>query len=691
MTEKDQNFVNSGYFFVPGSFAPLSPFANAKSSCLLQLNVLPEVLSFSFSNDMNLLVACQKNGVITYEEPETVDETAGVVTHWAQKNETCTVIADSDGGFFENDFPIVTHWNNTLNNGKGGVEFGARGQIGNFLDTNAESPYWFSDEFAIFSDDVNARLPAYEKYIGENYAATAVPDINAIIDSDILLRETGFPVVHKNYPWALDTNAPIEKQIHENIPAFQIAYAVATGVASDKKTLSTFILPPDWNSTQTTPYPVFVASFHGIYGPTNSNYELTFLKMIGKLQNEGFGSSIGIIWGGGGPQMSTYDNASLLFSYAETRLGINPHKIIITGGSKGGQTALSLASDPYHSNYTVLFLASFSPAVKFGEQAFNFIDTTYNAGPSESALATGYKYSWKPDWTDPENGLTGPQLLLQNSLNTIDEETADSLSPFSDLFVSSLVSKGTKVYYDIGTHDHFHPVSIELAYAEKLKNFGVPLHFRINYRAGHTGDSQRDLRETLENAMKDVLLNREIQMDEGTFHYRRKSEEEYDQLVPFNPAHEPIVFEGPKLTAFGLRSSFVFSGGAGNIIDLNVYKIDDNQWTASQTVTREYLEPFLSQRIILDSNYPIETKTNHLTIPADGSVAAGYYIFDVWFSRDGGNTFTQIPPEYIPQVNVPKQPVMIILPSVPETWSGGTLIALSENGRGWGLSSDQLD
>jgi hypothetical protein len=688
-----------GTIFVPDSFVPLSPFIEANPGSDPYAIILPvrsDILSFASNSGLSIQVVCS-SGTIAYSDPSALDETGGLVVLETTQTGDCAVVGDSDDGFFENDFPIVTHWNQNLNAGKGGFEPGSADSTPVFGDSDVLSPYSYSSDFAPFSDDPDTILPGYEQYIAENFATGTITGLQAVTDSDTVLQETGFPVVHKNYPWALDTKAPIEKQVRENIPAFQIAHAYLIAVEPDKSSLATFILPPFWNSNPSTKYPVLFNGFYDIHSSSYAGYAVKFMNIIGRAVNNGTGTAMGALWNGGGASVSiaqsrsAYDNASLLFSTAESLLGADTDKVVAIGGSRGAHTALMVASNPYHDNYSVKFALAMSPPIKFGDHALDYSDTTYNAVLGSVSGTDGYKYAWQIGWVDPVTGLTGRELFLRNLLNTTDKSTANNLGIWSDTHINSLKNRGTKVLLTAGSNDHFMPLNIEVEYAQKLKEMGVPVRFELNYRFGHGGIEQYEW-ETFENAVTAVLKNEEVPLEEGIFHYRRESEENYQNRAPFFPASQPIVLEAPKLVAFGERNAFVFVGGPNVQINLKVYKIDDNAWLSGSTIVKDYQDLFLSQSVTLPaSTYPISTAVNHLTIPTDGSVASGFYIYELYFARPGETLFTKIPASAIPQPSAPPFPVLQVIPSEVATISGSQMIVLSEDGRAWGLSSDTID
>src|SRR5207249_4563089 len=106
-----------------------------------------------------------------------IDETSGDVVRFIW-NKPCPgryVVASESIAY---EFPLVTHWKQTLNKGRGGREIGGTDTVSSrpgFYDSNSkspQSPLW-SRRNALFSSDniaPNAYLPAFERYPGEGYS-----------------------------------------------------------------------------------------------------------------------------------------------------------------------------------------------------------------------------------------------------------------------------------------------------------------------------------------------------------------------------------------------------------------------------------------------------------------------------------------------------------------------------------------
>jgi hypothetical protein len=687
---------NEGGVFVPGVFVPLSGFVESNPNSedyAITLQVNKDILDYIDSSGSMIGVACN-DGILSFNFPSYVDYINGSVVYISDKFENCTVVSSTPSRVFENDFPIVTHWRADLNWDKdhyrGGFEIGASDELPVVLGNDSSSPYFLNSEYAIFSDDPYRNPPVADYGIGvsENFAITSIDSFWAVNDSNTVLKETGYPVIHRNYPWALNSSSLSERQVNEEVPAFQVLHAHMIAVSPDKGSIATFLLPPNWTRAPLNPYPILFNTFYDLHGGSYRGHGTYYMNIAGGLQNDDKGQVMGVLWSGDHPyNPSFYDNAEILFGVASS-LGGDPHKIVVTGGSRGGTLGLRLASNP-SDNYTVALAVVYGVVNKIGEHVCNYSSVTYFGALGSISMTAGYKYSWKSGWKNPVSNLSLCESVLKVFINSTDQEQGDHVGLWGNESVQNLKNKGTKVILVQGTHDHFIPMNLHVKYLDKLVDAGIPLEARIYYRFGHSNMAQ-DRTFLLENGLTELLGNREISISEGTFHYRRESEENYQVPVLFDPVNQPIVFEAPKYVSWGQTFPFVFIGDSNTTVELSVYKINDSLWEENETVLKESQEDFFNFNFTFeDSLNPIETSEKFVVLPADGSVLSGHYLYEVFFTRQGENR-TKLPEESVPYPSVPKHPVFEILEEEYDI-SGSSLHSLGEETRIWGMSSEMID
>lgn len=716
-TEDTMVFSNNPIYdilFVPDRYVPLSEFvkrdADTGNSLILDVNI--DILKY-IGDDISIA----RNTVEGIEliPPTTKNNISGKVTFDSPPLGVFTVVS----GAFINDFPIVTHWDK-LSGSKGGPKQGAYDQVGPLIDTdftlvidtdstlavpprpvsdNSNSPckpfsgtgiyYYNTDICALFSGDPvnpNAKVPGYERYVGEDYAISKISNTTAIWMSNEILKNSGYPVVHLNQP-----------DPQEDAPVFQVLHSQLIAKQSDKGSLATIILPPHWVSNPTKRYPILFNGFYDInenFANVNAGIGLRFMKIIDQLLNEGSGSIIGILWNGGGAtasitmQRSAYDNVSLLFSRAKTEWGADSDAIVVTGVSRGGVTALIVASNPYYNNYKVKYAIASAPGEKFGAHVTDFANPTYPAIFSVLTYTTGYKYAWQPGWTETGTGLPARELFLKNLIEEItDKYVADSqYSAISDEYIKVLKANGTKVVLAVGTHDVFIPFSPHIEYVEKLRSKGIPVRFEINYRSGHDARS-RGGDELLKEVMRKVISgSNDTSFEKGTVYYKRSGSL---GMAKFNPTsgNLPIFLEAPKEMIWGENISMTVVGGSGTQFEIKIWKIDDDKWN-SQIVEKGKQFGNTISGTLLALPYSEITSYDYIeTVPS--TMLAGYYLYELRYSVDGGNTWANA--DKIPQSGA-QQPVLLVREDISgisnmDGSQRSSQLSGSSN-QAWGLSSE---
>jgi hypothetical protein len=295
--------------------------------------------------------------------------------------------------------------------------------------------------------------------------------------------------------------------LQDALPVFQLVHAFevdppddALGYedgdyAGNEHSLATFFLPPSWTRDPSEAYPVL---FHGFYDLNLS----TFNPIVGLAMIEALGDvyahaesrvAIGIVWNGGGAaaaatfNRSAYANAAELFAQAAELLDADPERIVSTGGSRGGTTALAIASNPYGYDYTVRFAHARAPQVRVGTTYPEFFDPTFSGLTTNILQHSGYVDSWEACWYPTGNQFErGRTLALETVFGTDDiDDIDDFLSIDSPPFRERLKCERTEVVLRVGTHDYFGSAALVAEYADHLRDEGVPLLFEIYYRAGH--------------------------------------------------------------------------------------------------------------------------------------------------------------------------------------------------------------
>jgi hypothetical protein len=696
----------AGKVFVPGQYTPLSLYQEKVTSNAetLRFTVHVEVMSYVLAKNLAGFVAHQNpSGVVSYMSPTSFNPATGEVFLSTNLPGKYVIVADG----FKNDFPVVTHWKQSLNAGRGGFEYGATDGIGkidyiaetgsffgstDLFDENPENPYVFkSDKYALFSNDPlepNARVPGPERYVGENYSVYAVTDIAAVALAAQFLEQTGYPLIHRNFPWANWKQGPLDKQTLNDLPAFQLAHNLVLAAYEDKPSLFTLLLPPRWSDVGSQTYPVLFNGFYDINENTFLANGLSFGKVIGQSLAKGQPGAIGVFWNGNGAfasqtlTFSSYFNSAYFFYVASLMFKADPQNVITFGISRGGSTALLTAANPFFNNYIVKYAISYCSPGYIGQIATEWLSTNFPGLYGNLGWATGYKYSYRSDFTDPVTGLKGPQMFLFNTTGFSEPYIADILSPPSDWMLTSLKAKGTQVHLGTGTSDIFIPTAQGIDIANQLKKHQIPFSWSIGHRGGHTyfDDELAPVIKAL-----DALSGVSVPSFSGVKHYRRASESinDVNNMIEFSPS-QYLEASLPKKAWPGQRVRLGISGQGSQIFAVAIQKIQDSAWLNSQQIIVEGAIKY----IVVDqlSGSDIQYKSFDWTL--DPTLLSGMYVYFLVHSRDNGASWSLIDFSKVPQPLEPRFSVFEVLaseltiPNIEISRSFNTFFT----DRGWGLS-----
>lgn len=682
-------------FFVPDNYVPVSEFFSSG----VEVQIPMTLLDFVRERQQQIRVAYWDGCKTEFLKPDRLDLEQGTVGLSGKSSGAFTVVLEN----FVNDFPVVTHWNAKINNNRGGFWQGAADGVGKLdidldnqtvinekpiYDQNFASPYTFlTDRYMFFSEkSLNEKVPGYERYIGENYSLFQVTDKLALWLSGKALKETGYPILYKNYP---------DFELQENIPAFQIVNNYIVAWNEETPSLATFVLPPFWRADTQKHYPILFSGFYDSNENTFQTIGPCFLNILGNVLRETGEPVVGILWNGGGSigartfQHSAFHNLSELFGIAAQEFSGDTDNIVAVGGSRGGITALVAASNSYHDNYRIKYAVSYNPIVRFGEQEWEMPNPTCPLVYSAITEDTGYKLAWMRNWRDQISELTGEALFLNNLFGTCDRSVANEvLCPASKQFAKSVSEKGTKVFLAAGTHDAFATKDGIIDFADLLRSHGVQVHLQFGYRFGH--NNATNLYDTAGGFLKDIILGKEKELS-GISHYRRCSKDaaEWEKSEQFSPKRQPVFFEGPKKAALGDKAVINIVGEAGMSYALKLYKIEDPAW-----LEHKQLVVLDEGRILVEG--VLEAKTRNLNgisyfkslIGFDCSYIKGFYLYELCYTLCDTREWVKIPAENVPQPGVEAYPVLELLNHYPAV-SGIEMGRMQDvKAIGWGLSEE---
>lgn len=675
------------FFAPPNGEVPLSQFTSGDGTNDVVLQVRPEILQWIATNGGTIQVFDENGSPVPVLNQDNVSgeieclPPAGV-----------GVVATSallKNHFLGTDQAIVTHWDSSLNGGRGGHLPDATDGIGahRYPSSLSQSPdiynadpahrddsiildpqiladpedamYWFkTQDYALFSDGsetianpepASLHRPGYERYIGENWSLRSVSDLALIRMSDTSRHCTGLPVAHRNPTpaFAAPGTVPETQRLQSGLPIFQVVHAYiveyehpgTSGGAEDS--LATFLIPPFWTEAQQNAYPVAFHAFYDIHDNTLGT-GVGLLKDIGRLYLNHGEQAVGILSNGGGStcsltqQQSIYRNVAKLFDDASDPLalglGIDRKSVVVTGGSRGATAGLALSSSPYADAYTFEadYVLASNPTTQPGDGIDNHQNPTYPLIQANGSIATGYAGGWKPGFVGA-GGLTGEELALQTLYGSTDFVAVDAnLANGSQAFIDELDAKRTRVYLRLGTHDTTHPFEHMTEYHEDLLSAGVRTRFEIGYRLGHGFATNAcptfyDLLERVATSQSPPAS------EEGTYHYRPDTVAEEHAYVgqQFDPVRAPVIVEAALNPALDQTFTINVSAPPGTRYEIQLLSLVDSSWFPSGAITPapgEWFIPWFIGATPFTTTPGVEmTSTTHQV-----SVPSGFGFEGVW-------------------------------------------------------------
>ncbi len=636
----DQGQSDPAAIFVPGDRVPLSKFKTVGGTgnpVLVQFDLPPGLLAWLVNNpggsgykgleiaslapggSVNILPmptnATDNGTTISF----TVSPPAGLLTSFV-------VVSRK----FKNQFPIVTHWSNSLNAGKGGFSLGASDDIG-APHPNCQTTvgYTFDDCKYNFDDGsgqpgvIDAKFAGYERKMNENHTFK-LTDLDAINFSDWCRATTKYPIQNENGNSALYRHDwPIFQIIH----AYHVYYqhhkqinGTCTEVPGREDSLATFILPPTWKSFpvpgEQQYYPVVLTSLYDLHGATTGFPGKETIKALEQFLTTKSKIAVGIVTNGGGANATLVMNESILmnvrklFEEARSIIRADPERVIIHGGSRGGTAALALAANPIPIGGTqcsahpwpstvvkAKFVVASNPTLFPGQNLGCAVGPGFPLVTENIELASGFQGGWKPNATWPSTlpGYIPPfpsalDLAMETLFGSKDQAVLDgSFGNGADRFIDSLKANGTSVILRVGTHDIAKPIAHPIRYYAKLLQKNVPVRFEISHRFGHhyavfTRSNVapflvEDSKPTLCELLDKVVLNQGLTTaEQGVFHlHSTQVEDEHENIASlFTPNATTMTLEAPHWMAYNQYATFTVAGLRNTPYEVWMHRIDSS-------------------------------------------------------------------------------------------------------------------
>lgn len=468
----------------------------------------------------------------------------------------------------EHELPVVTHWSKALN----AYSYLGTGQA-SVIKAYPTGAYAPGTCYPYYAD---GRIPDLDRYVGDTWSDTAIPDTEARQVLRDVCRATGVPV-RLLRPDAVGTS-----RIRSSAGAVQVVHANLIDGS-----LVTVVLPANWvRGGKSARYPIVANGFYDL----NSNlFRLEgpdLMRMIALSSTGGRTGAIGVLWNGGGAQASRTMSQKALAQFAHVvdfvalHFSGDRHRLLMYGDSRGGITSLAMASNPKSFDYRVTFAASVVPAVRAGEHSL-LASTTFPGIIEGESWSTGFHDAWRTGWQYPAcagkphlTGRSASEAHLFVLTGTTDASFADAhYSLVSPSYLAGLKAAETKVYLQLGSHDYVIPYAHEVEYGTKLMAAGIPVEADVLIRAGHSGRTEtgKTFGPAKTNRVWDALqfdidpkkAGTPVTFAPGVHYYRvNRGTRRLEGFTPTDGKF-PFTLEGPRYVARGQRFPMVLVGEEG--------------------------------------------------------------------------------------------------------------------------------
>ena len=664
--------------FVPDELVPLSEYVilpSSGSTRTVTLHVRRGIQQYATTQSAPVQIAVQA----TTEDRQTgsyslyakVGNTNSTVTFDVPAGAEARVVAVSS--VLLNEFPIVTHWSSAENDDRGGFSEGATDGLGSIecgtnsgdpetygvnhgtggsvtsddpdhVDTSQTPPpafpslyryHFATDLYALFSDGSEAstdieweNVPAYERYIGENWSGVSVSTLAAVRLSDLSRTWTNRPIAHRNPSTdfaSVEPGLPILQIVHNVIGKYDDLDAEHPG---REDCLASFVVPPEWESTPSEGYPVLLSAVYDVNTSMFTLFDNGWIRTIGELANENR-SAVAIATNGGGnacslsQQESIYINHRIVFVMAEADLGVDRERVVVLGGSRAATAALALSASPDvdPAPFTPRYVLAGVPTTYAGDGFTNHVNPTFGLIQEAVKSFTGYRHAWLNGFT--VGGKTGGEMAAETVYGVPLADVDDLRSNAAPDFMEALAEKPCVVLLGGTMHDIAQPFShIAKYYAELAPLLPERLFFSLAYRAGHGGYYVDLDAPSLMDAMRATIDNDSLPVfaDEITHVHPVDDDAELAwEGTVFEPDPLPMVLEAPFAVGLGQPHTYVVTGPPGT--PYIVYFERPGQ-------TFDYIPAEIAFSGVLPASAtaPFTSNTHHETVPVDNDLL-GFWEF----------------------------------------------------------------
>lgn len=376
--------------------------------------------------------------------------------------------------------------------------------------TNGTFTNWFGYQAPPMAESTNpsdvlhypgmGTVPYLNSYFTNSYAQHTYSNAHVHAMVHALCVNTGQPVHFFNYS---EESNPV---VWSSYLGIRIIHGMVFG-----NNFVSVILPSTWTYSLTPDrHPLVVHSSYDVnqemFTTSSHSSGHRVAHIVARSIAGGRPGAIGLLWNGGASATSVTGNLQAridfdwILNQLKVPLGFRTTSTYIFGHSRGGSTALLLASSPTNpaatlsyvnrtSGYKVKWVTAIAPGVKFGEHA-DLISATLPRQLSAFGHATGFAKAWTPGWTypiaiGPLLGMTAENATRFNLFGYASMAQADQMGPTDPYFVNQLVADGVKVHLAVGSHDEYIPNGHQIDYLRQLMDAGVHYSAHVVLGGGH--------------------------------------------------------------------------------------------------------------------------------------------------------------------------------------------------------------
>ena len=374
-------------------------------------------------------------------------------------------------------FPLRTHYKTGLGPTLGGLD------TPSMLNLMADQQVQVGQPFVLKYSNF---VPDLDHYIGDRY------DIVTYSDSDVrgvlgkLCSDVNSKVRFVQPDIEISTIENLNSLLEQDIAEFQVLHGLVF-----RNNLFTIIIPPLWNKTKS--YPSLINGFYSLNQNFIKQVGPKVLTILDRTYAQDKKGAVGLLWNGGGALASrttnnkAYQDFNDFMKIVVPVLNLDRDKAIAYGASRGGSTAINLASHPLVDQLRFAFVYAHVPPSEFDVIA-NLISPTVPELLSANDWTTGYVGSWSDDFKMQDGTTSGKSQhlkVLTGSLDPVYLQANINLTAPGK--ITKLIQNNTSVLIEIGTFDTIVPSVDQFKLFSVYSRNNVRVEARINYLSGHNG------------------------------------------------------------------------------------------------------------------------------------------------------------------------------------------------------------